>query len=244
MRMVSILLLLSNCFLTGCSPRQQHLKMHPPGTFALLPGGSVRIGHPRSNDNPLRTIHLPSFQIGRHPVTIAEYAFYLNQTHATPPKAPHLVYNQNGYGPTPGFQHHPITCISFSDAKAYCRWYARWHHVPARLPTELEWEYAARGDIDQAPFPWGWGTPVHKAVWHTDSTRPVGSFSPNGFGLYDMSGNVWQWCTVGKFDCILRGGAWSEKEESMLTVFCRVQLPPSYAGADTGFRVLIESPPQ
>jgi formylglycine-generating enzyme required for sulfatase activity len=100
---------------------------------------------------------------------------------------------------------HPVVCVAYADALAYARWAGK------DLPSEAQWEYAARGGLDGAEFTWGdEPTPDGRHManawqgafpWRNDAadgferTAPVGSFPPNGFGLYDMAGNVWEWTT-------------------------------------------------
>jgi formylglycine-generating enzyme required for sulfatase activity len=100
--------------------------------------------------------------------------------------------------------HHPVVHVSWNDARAYCRW------AQARLPTEAEWECAARGGLENALYPWGDElTPAgaHRCnIWQGSfpdrntaedgyfATAPVDAYEPNGFGIYNMAGNVWEWC--------------------------------------------------
>jgi formylglycine-generating enzyme len=104
-----------------------------------------------------------------------------------------------------GLWEHPVVQVAFEDAEAYARWRGK------MLPTEAEWELAARGGLDAAEFVWGDeltpGGRVMANTWQGDfpwqnlledgfeTTAPVGTFRPNGYGLYDMAGNVWQWTT-------------------------------------------------
>jgi formylglycine-generating enzyme required for sulfatase activity len=109
-----------------------------------------------------------------------------------------------------GRDNHPVVHISYDDALAYCAWRSKKEGGTFRLPTEAEWEFAARGGLDRKPFAWG-DEPKPGGKWMANTwqgefpnyntkedgyagTAPVGSFPANGFGLDDMAGNVWEWC--------------------------------------------------
>ncbi|MDT8912527.1 formylglycine-generating enzyme family protein [Amycolatopsis sp. PS_44_ISF1] len=147
---------------------------------------------------------------------------------------------------------HPVVQVSWNDAAAYCAW------VGLRLPSEAEWEYAARGGLDQARYPWGDElTPDgrHRCnIWQGrfpvrdtaedgySGTAPAGAFEPNGFGLYNVAGNVWEWCAdpfaPASGHRSMRGGSYLCHESycNRYRVAARTSNSPDTSSGNTGFR--------
>ncbi len=135
-------------------------------------------------------------------------------------------------------QDHPVNCVDWSQAETYCRAQGK------RLPTEQEWEWAARGGDRAWGYPWGNGRPAAKACWSAGGTRastcPVGSF-PDGDtpgGIHDLAGNVWEW-TAGTGDegsRVQKGGGWPATAASALRVTARLTDDPTHRFQTVGFR--------
>lgn len=175
-------------------------------TLLRIPSGKFYMGSERAldrqanpNELPAHWLFLPEFYASRAPITNTHYALFVRATGHPPPA------HWRAGAPPDDKAEHPVTGVSWFDAVAFCQWLSALTGQPFRLPTEAEWEKAARGP-ERLIYPWGnqWDRwrlntgDVRRTEhgWETDTT-PVGQFSPEGdspYGLVDMAGNVWEWC--------------------------------------------------
>ncbi len=226
--------------------------------WVRIPAGTFEMGcvpadvECAANEKPRHavTIGKPFLMMVR-PVTVAQYRRFAQSTRRAAALAPAFPQGDD----------HPVVGVVWDDAVAYCSW------AGGRLPTEAEWEYAARGGKDGLKYPWG------DSITHDDAnfkgtggrdqwkyTSPVGSFAANGFGLFDMAGNVWEWCAdryaetydarspsvdpqgpVSGSSRVLRGGSWDFDPKSLRASFRGWILP--WGGCDSGgFRCVRPAP--
>ncbi|MCO4769954.1 MAG: SUMF1/EgtB/PvdO family nonheme iron enzyme [Deltaproteobacteria bacterium] len=242
-----------------------------PAGFATVPGGSATIGGDRRALRGLRSlrVQLPDFAMMTHPVTMAEYLHFLEalspeEAWARAPRdEPHggqyLEKADDGTLRLPerdpaGHEWDPqlpVMAVSFHDAVAYAEWRTACDGVRYRLPTDAEWEYAARSP-DGRLFPWGdrW-VPGYALVLGTLGTAPqpqaVGwsETDVNSYGLHDMSGGSRDWCdgwkSVKREMRLLRGGAWWDRhDQARLSV--RSGWPAANVYGDTGIRLVCSLP--
>ena len=158
----------------------------PPGTFQM---GCVLDDYNCDEDEyPRHKVTLTKgFWIGRSQVTVEAYLAFSAATEHALPEAPEFNVGWSK-------KDHPIVRVKWADAAEFCEW------AGARLPSEAEWEYSARGGREGLRYPWG-DTPSHENAnyrgtgWQDawETTSPVRSFRTNGYGIYDMAGNVWEW---------------------------------------------------
>ncbi|NBY00646.1 MAG: hypothetical protein EBQ87_01485, partial [Planctomycetes bacterium] len=185
----------------------------PAGHFIM--GGSDGDSEARPDELPCRTITFPRpFQMGAYEVTVAQFKEFVEaQGYKTQAESSGLggwkastasswgIQNQDLNWSSPGYPvaaDLPVTMVSYEDALAFCVWLSRRDGKNYRLPTEAEWEYACRaGSTDVYPFPFESRDSYCWSLWNTKKTicpRPVGTRQPNPWGLFDMGGNVREWC--------------------------------------------------
>ena len=163
--------------------------------FMRVPAGKFLMGSTDDeyyDEKPQHTVELSEYLIGKHPVTNLEYQAFVRDAKYKEPED-----WENDQFPTKK-SNHPVVNVSWDDAIAYCKWLSQKTGKQHRLPTEAEWEKAARG-IDGRVYPWGDVFDLKKANTSEsiNGTTDVGSFSPEGdspYGCADMAGNVWEWC--------------------------------------------------
>ncbi len=162
----------------------------PAGEF--LRGSQERDKRALASEKPQCRIYLEEYWIGKYPVTNAQYAVFVEGTGRRPPE------DWEGGRPPEGKENHPVVNVSWWDALAYCRWLAELTGKPYRLPTEAQWEKAARG-TDGRVYPWGnkWDSrKCNTGEGRKGGTTPVGAYSPAGdspYGCADVVGNVLEW---------------------------------------------------
>jgi formylglycine-generating enzyme required for sulfatase activity len=206
-------------------------------------------------ETPRRTVRVNAFRLDRTEVTKARFAAFLRAQRqwakdAVPVAAHNGKYLADWQGRQlpAGEDDRPVAFITWPAAAAYCGW------AGGRLPTEAEWEYAARGGLENPEFPWGDAPPdVSRANWlgaNIGHAVNVGRFAPNGYGLHDMAGNLWEFVadrwsarpetersqTPGALDRhVIRGGSY-EGAALNLRVRYRDSHPAGAAGPHVGFR--------
>jgi formylglycine-generating enzyme required for sulfatase activity len=250
--------------------------------FARVPGGDFCMGADDGDEDerPAHRAWVDDFFLAVHPITNQQYAEFVRATGHHAPAVrdlPLLVtpaheltfrelaapYVWRGGEFSQERARHPVTLVTFGDAVAYCAWLSTRLSAEVRLPTEAEWERAARGDLSAQRYPWGDDIDPSRANFLPDpglkryrGTRPVGSFAPNSFALYDMSGNVWEWVAdwyapdayrsgerrnphgpaQGSLR-VVRGGSWVTHDVAQLRCAHRHKVPADTYTYSIGFRV-------
>ncbi len=243
----------------GCAKKRT-----PPEGMVLIPAGEFIMGSDKIDtegkatefgtikpwyldEHPLRKVHLPAYYMDQHEVTATAYQQFIHATGSRPPQ------DWPDGKISPGRENYPVTNVNWYDAERFCRWNGK------RLPTEAEWEKAARG-TDGREYPWGNDFDPHKAnTGDSDigDLAAVGSFKEGAspYGAYDMSGNAWEWTSdwykaypgsdyfseaFGEKFKVLRGSSWGGTGHYAIPYFYRASyrfyIAPEGAYPDAGFR--------
>jgi iron(II)-dependent oxidoreductase len=198
-------------FIAACSSNKKEIHQIEPQSdmnqMVLIPAGAFLMGSEdgANYESPVHEVYLDDFYIDVYEVTNAEYADFLNAlgnqqeggvTWLAAGDGYALIHQNAGtWQVDTGYSEYPVVAVSWFGARAYCKW------RNSRLPTEAEWEKAARGGLESRLYPWGDESPVCDLVAQNGAQYgscsgqivPVGRFRPNGYGLYDMAGNVLEW---------------------------------------------------
>jgi len=228
----------------------------PAGTFRMgcvdgwFNGRDNVMGGCGDREKPAHPVSVARFAMGKYPVTFAQFDAYCEVTGLAKPV-------DSGWGRG----NRPVINVSWDDAQNYVVWLSEVTDKVYRLPSEAEWEYAARGGNDTTAYPWGQSIDTTRANYgkHVGKTTPVGQYPANGFGLYDMHGNVWEWCQdelhvnyqgapstgivwAGGHSAhrMLRGGSWlGELVGDCRSAYRFVHLPDDH-GSYIGFRLALD----
>ncbi len=235
------------------------------GTFTM----GDTFGEGQDDETPTHRVQLSEFWMGETEVTNAQFCAFLNakgnqtesgETWLDIDDSDCLIEKSGSrFVPKSGYAHHPVIEVSWYGASAYCKWLTRKSSRKYRLPTEAEWEYAARGGKNGEPTKYAGSDKIDAVAWYSGNsdgkTHPVKTKAPNELGLYDMSGNVWEWCQdrYGDYSSssqrnpkgagsgsyrVFRGGSWRSYAR-----YCRLSFrgrnTPTYRGNGLGFRLVL-----
>lgn len=242
---------------TTPAPSDAHPTAPPRPEMANIEGGAFQMGQNEVatkspydlSQYPARSVTVKSFWMDKTEVTNAEYADFVRETKYTAPS-----YWSKGRPPS-GQEQWPVTNVSLADAKAFAEWRGKRDSMKYRLPTEEEWEYAARNGSQDTLYPWGNQWLDDRANVDANSLRPVGTY-PQGasrWGVLDLIGNAWEWTStkaapypgntvlsIPQGQVIIRGGAYVESARGAdaITATRRSYVPPSDKQAAIGFRLV------
>ncbi len=260
--------------------------------MVFVPGGTFSMGCQADYDStcqnqpeemPSHTVHVSDFYIGKNEVTVQDFEQFIQETNyqtdadkqgasvvwvgnqLASKDGVHWKHDVEGNIRSIGNYNHPVIHVSWDDAVAYCKWLSKKTQENYRLPTEVEWEFAARGGLNTQHYIYAGSNRIEEVAWSAANakatTHSVASLKANELGLFDMTGNVYEWvydCWHNTFqnapangdawldasggDCnrrILRGGSWyNDASTPYLRVSSRYPFKPTERFCTAGFRVV------
>lgn len=227
------------------------IEVHEP-MMVRVPEGWFQMGCEtgRDDERPVHRVWVDAFELGAYQVTNEEYACFLAAMNEPQP----FCWNDANFN----YPKMPVVAISWHRAVSYCEWLSRATSHSYRLPTEAEWERAARAGIDNSLYPWGDAPPEqlpdYAQRWKS-GPEPVGLYAPNAYGFYNLGDNVHEWC-ADWYDAryythsaernpqgpaetgrrASRGGSWRHHIK-VSRVAARSSIPPDFKYTDYGFRL-------
>lgn len=221
--------------------------------MVFVEGGTFIMGneHGDEDEAPIHEVTVNDFYISKYEITVDLYETFCSATGRGEPRTESWSK-----------ANHPAIYVSWYDAVEFCKWLSKETGKNYRLPTEAEWEFAAKGGKKTLKLKYAGSNVIDSVAWYQgsipeDGTQAVGSLKPNELGLYDMSGNVWEWCSdIYKKDYyaksekdnpkgpksgnwrIVRGGSWADKAFHARVTYRQSNLPAN-SGFNDGFRVVM-----
>ncbi len=278
LKRISILVMLIGAF-SACkkddsnTPNMPEMVQVTGGTYTMgATPEQVSSGYSKPDETPTHTVTLSNFKISKYEITNAQFVAFMNARgvdaegrysgkllfHDGESSAFQVVYISDKWTVKSGYENYAVGNVMWDGADEYCRW------AGGRLPTEAEWEFAARGGNQSKGYLYAGGNQSQLDViaWYSgnsgNATHKVGGKMPNELGLYDMSGNQWEWCSdwFGSYTAdsqtnptgpatgtehIVRGGAFASDADGRCRVARRVSLDddPANIDADMGFRLVM-----
>ena len=249
--------------------------------MVFVQGGSFTMGSNDDGDNakPIHRVTVSSFYMGKYELTVGEFRKFINSTNYKTTaeqkgwsyiwtgskwdKQIGLTWEFDSFGfKRPSTQENqPVIHVSWDDATRYCQWLSSQTGKLYRLPTEAEWEFAAKGGSKSNGYTYSGSNEITNVAWINDNsngqTHEVGQKQANELGIYDMTGNVWEWCSdwydsnyyasspaenptspATGSSRVIRGGGWGNSAQ-----YCRVAnrdfFAPGHRGSDVGFRLVL-----
>ncbi|MEZ4233724.1 MAG: SUMF1/EgtB/PvdO family nonheme iron enzyme [Polyangiaceae bacterium] len=212
-----------------------------PDGMIRVPGGEFWVGSHKGSGSeeewPRFKTRVQPFCLDKTEVTVDAYEACVKADKCTQASNKHRFCNLRWEGRGK----HPINCVDWNQATAYCK------AQDARLPTEVEWEFAARGGEEYRAYSWGSEDPDGRTCWkHPGGSCEVGQYAAGAFGLLDMTGNVWEWTSTSfgpypwpatnNLSKVYRGGSWSRRFNKWMRTPLRNRFPPKSQGSHLGMR--------